>query len=99
MRDSTESKLTTEARLLIALAALLAVLVYLLVSARVSRIGFPLDDATKHHAVPTQQHPCDGFHYLFIQAFIAGLRCWPSLWLSVFSPWPASRHSSGLWVS
>ena len=48
MRDSTESKLTTEARLLIALAALLAVLVYLLVSAQVSRIGFPLDDAWIH---------------------------------------------------
>ncbi len=48
MRDSTELKLTTEARLLIALAALLAVLFYLLVSARVSRIGFPLDDAWIH---------------------------------------------------
>ena len=48
MRGSTESKLTTEARLLIALAALLAVLLYLLVSAQVSRIGFPLDDAWIH---------------------------------------------------
>jgi hypothetical protein len=48
VRDSTESKLTTEARLLIALAALLAVLFYLLVSARTLRIGFPLDDAWIH---------------------------------------------------
>jgi hypothetical protein len=48
VRVSTESKLTIEARLLIALAALLAVLFYLLVSARTSRIGFPLDDAWIH---------------------------------------------------
>ncbi len=48
MRVSTTSKLTIEARLLIALAALLAVLIYLLVSARTSRIGFPLDDAWIH---------------------------------------------------
>jgi hypothetical protein len=48
VRVSTESKLTIEARLLIALAALLAVLLYLLVSARTFRIGFPLDDAWIH---------------------------------------------------
>jgi hypothetical protein len=48
VRVSTESKLTTEARLLIALTALLAVLFYLLVSARTFRIGFPLDDAWIH---------------------------------------------------
>ena len=45
MRVSTESKLAIEARLLIALLGLLAVLFYLLVSASTSRIGFPLDDA------------------------------------------------------
>jgi hypothetical protein len=48
VRVSTESKLTVEVRLLIALAALLAILLYLLVSARTSRIGFPLDDAWIH---------------------------------------------------
>lgn len=48
MRVSTESKLRTDALLLIALAALLAVLFYLLVSARTFRIGFPLDDAWIH---------------------------------------------------
>jgi hypothetical protein len=48
VHDSTESKLTIEARLLIALAALVAVMLYLLVSARTSRIGFPLDDAWIH---------------------------------------------------
>jgi hypothetical protein len=48
VRVSTESKLAIEARLLVALAALLAVLFYLLVSARTFRIGFPLDDAWIH---------------------------------------------------
>jgi hypothetical protein len=48
VRDSTESKLAIESQLLIALAALLAVLFYLLVSARTSHIGFPLDDAWIH---------------------------------------------------
>jgi len=48
VRVSTESKLTIEARLLIALAALLAILLYLYVSARTFRIGFPLDDAWIH---------------------------------------------------
>jgi hypothetical protein len=48
VHDSTASKLTIEARLLIALAALVAVMFYLLVSARTSRIGFPLDDAWIH---------------------------------------------------
>jgi hypothetical protein len=48
VRVSTESKLTVEARLLVALAALLAILFYLLLSARTSRIGFPLDDAWIH---------------------------------------------------
>jgi hypothetical protein len=48
VRVSIESKLTTEARLLIALAALLAILLYLFVSARTFRIGFPLDDAWIH---------------------------------------------------
>ncbi len=48
MRVSTESKLAIEARLLIALLGLLAVLFYLLVSASTSRIGFPLDDAWIH---------------------------------------------------
>jgi hypothetical protein len=48
VRVSTESKLTTESRILIAAAALLAVLFYLLVSARTFRIGFPLDDAWIH---------------------------------------------------
>ena len=48
MRVSTESKLSLEARILIALVALAAVLFYLVVSARTFRIGFPLDDAWIH---------------------------------------------------
>src|SRR5512135_3154814 len=47
-RVSTASKYQTEQRILIALAALVAILFYLLVSARVYRIGFPLDDAWIH---------------------------------------------------
>jgi hypothetical protein len=48
VRVSTESKLRVDPRLLIALAAAIAVLFYLLVSARIFRIGFPLDDAWIH---------------------------------------------------
>jgi hypothetical protein len=48
VRVSTESKQPIESRFLIALVALLAVLFYLLVSARTFRIGFPLDDAWIH---------------------------------------------------
>ncbi|MGE5377208.1 MAG: hypothetical protein ACM3XO_19305 [Bacteroidota bacterium] len=48
MHVSIESKRQIESRLLIAFAALLAVLFYLLVSARTFRIGFPLDDAWIH---------------------------------------------------
>lgn len=48
MRDSTVSKLHLEDRILIALAALVAVLFYIFLSARTFRIGFPLDDAWIH---------------------------------------------------
>ena len=48
MRGSTESNLPAESRILIAVGALVAVLFYLLVSARTSHIGFPLDDAWIH---------------------------------------------------
>jgi len=47
-RVSTESNLRVEARLLIAALALVAVLFYVLVSARTFRVGFPLDDAWIH---------------------------------------------------
>ncbi len=48
MRVSTASKWRGDPRIVIALAALLAVLFYLLVSALVFRIGFPLDDTWIH---------------------------------------------------
>ncbi len=48
MRVSTVSNLRLDPRLVIALTAGLAVLFYLLVSARIFRIGFPLDDAWIH---------------------------------------------------
>ncbi len=48
MRDSTVSKRRVEPRLIIAIAALIAVLFYLLVSALIFRVGFPLDDAWIH---------------------------------------------------
>ena len=48
MHVSTESNLRAESSILIAVAALVAVLFYLLISARTSRIGFPLDDALIH---------------------------------------------------
>src|SRR5215216_247883 len=47
-RVSTASKLRDEPRLVIAMAALIAVLFYLLVSAWIFRVGFPLDDTWIH---------------------------------------------------
>lgn len=47
-RASTASKPRVDRRILIAIAALIAVLIYLLMSAAVFRIGFPLDDAWIH---------------------------------------------------
>src|SRR5574341_792578 len=47
-RSSTESIERIDPRLVIALAALVAVLFYLVVSALIFRIGFPLDDAWIH---------------------------------------------------
>ncbi len=48
MRDSTVSKLRVDPRIVIALVALVTVLFYLLVSALIFRVGFPLDDAWIH---------------------------------------------------
>ncbi len=48
MRVSTESNLRVDPRIIIAVAALIAVLFYLLVSAVIFRIGFPLDDTWIH---------------------------------------------------
>ena len=47
-RVYTASKLRDEPRLVIAIAALIAVLFYLLVSAWIFRVGFPLDDTWIH---------------------------------------------------
>lgn len=47
-RVFTVSKLHLDARILIALVALMVVLFYILISARTFRIGFPLDDAWIH---------------------------------------------------
>ena len=47
-RSSIESIWRIDARLVIAAAALLGVLFYLMVSALIFRIGFPLDDAWIH---------------------------------------------------
>src|SRR5215208_5291494 len=47
-RVFTASKLLDEPRLVIAIAALVAVLFYLLVSAWIFRVGFPLDDTWIH---------------------------------------------------
>jgi hypothetical protein len=47
-RASTASKLRPDRRIVIAVVALIAVLFYLLMSAVVFRIGFPLDDAWIH---------------------------------------------------
>ena len=48
MRVSTESNWRVDPRIIIAVAALIAVLFYLLVSAVIFRIGFPLDDTWIH---------------------------------------------------
>lgn len=48
MRVSTESTSRVDPRIIIALAALVAVLFYLLVSALIFRVGFPLDDTWIH---------------------------------------------------
>lgn len=48
MRDFMKSNWRVDARLIIAFAALLAVLFYILVSALIFRVGFPLDDAWIH---------------------------------------------------
>jgi hypothetical protein len=48
VRVSTESNQRVDPRLIIALAAACAVLFYLMVSATIFRIGFPLDDAWIH---------------------------------------------------
>jgi hypothetical protein len=48
VRESTKSNLRVDPRIIIALAALAAVLFYLLVSALIFRVGFPLDDAWIH---------------------------------------------------
>jgi len=48
VRDSTVSNLRVDPRLLIAAAALVVVLTYILTSAMIFRIGFPLDDAWIH---------------------------------------------------
>ncbi len=48
MRVSTESNWRVDTRMIIAVAALIAVLFYLLVSAVIFRIGFPLDDTWIH---------------------------------------------------
>src|SRR5262245_15791475 len=45
---STESKFRIDPRLVIALVALAAVMYYLLVSATIFRVGFPLDDTWIH---------------------------------------------------
>jgi len=47
-RSSTESTWRIDTRLVLAVAALAAVLFYLLVSALIFRIGFPLDDSWIH---------------------------------------------------
>lgn len=47
-RDSTESIRRIDPRLVIAIAAVLAVLFYLGISALIFRIGFPLDDTWIH---------------------------------------------------
>jgi hypothetical protein len=47
-RNSTESTWRIDVRLVLAIAALVAVLFYLLVSALIFRIGFPLDDSWIH---------------------------------------------------
>lgn len=48
VRNSTVSKLLADPRLIIALAALVAVLFYLMLSALTFRVGFPLDDTWIH---------------------------------------------------
>ena len=48
MRVSTESNSRVDPRIIIAVAALIAVLFYLLVSAVIFRVGFPLDDTWIH---------------------------------------------------
>lgn len=48
MRDSTVSNLRVDPRFIIALAALVAVLFYLMISATIFRVGFPLDDTWIH---------------------------------------------------
>lgn len=48
MRDFMKSNWRVDARLIIAFAALIAVLFYILVSALIFRVGFPLDDAWIH---------------------------------------------------
>lgn len=48
MRDSTVSKPGVDPGLIIALAALVAILFYLMVSAAIFRVGFPLDDTWIH---------------------------------------------------
>ena len=47
-RNSTESTRHIDPRLVLAVAALAAVLFYLMVSALIFRIGFPLDDSWIH---------------------------------------------------
>lgn len=48
VRDSTESNWHVDPRLIIAIAALAAISFYLLVSASIFRVGFPLDDSWIH---------------------------------------------------
>jgi hypothetical protein len=48
VRDSMKSNWRIDARILITFAALIAVLFYILVSALIFRVGFPLDDAWIH---------------------------------------------------
>jgi hypothetical protein len=48
VRDSTVSNWRVDARIIIAFAALIAVMLYVLVSALIFRVGFPLDDAWIH---------------------------------------------------